>query len=115
VCSADWIAATIPMVRTRRTIVDLLRAWRGAVTARDATDRGTEHRERADISERRARWGYDAAARDQHADDAQSEPLDRRTRRLARQSDELRAEQQTRRDRMAGREDEAEIGRELDE
>jgi hypothetical protein len=102
-------------VPNRRTIVDLLRAWRRAVTARDATVRGTERRERADVSERRARWGYDAAAREEHADDERSEPLDRKTRRLARQSDELRGEQQTRRDRMAGREDEAEIGRELDE
>jgi hypothetical protein len=113
--SRDWIGARIPIVPNRRTIVELLRAWRRAVTARDATLRGTERRERADVSERRARWGYDAAAREQHADDGPSEPLDRKTRRLARQSDELRGEQQTRRDRMAGRDDEAEIGRELDE
>jgi hypothetical protein len=102
-------------VLNRRTIVELLRAWRRAVTARDATARGTEGRERADVSERRARWGYDAAARDQQADDGTSEPIDRKTRRLARQSDELRHEQHTRRDRHAGRDDEAEIGRELDE
>jgi hypothetical protein len=102
-------------VPNRRTIIDMLRAWRRAVTARDSTARGTERRERADVSERRARWGYDAAARDQQADDGKSEQVDRKTRRLARQSDELRHEQHTRRDRNAGREDEAEIRRELDE
>jgi hypothetical protein len=99
----------------RRTILETLREWRRAVTARDATAHGTEGRERADVSERRARWGYDAATRDQQADAGQSEPLDRKTRRLARQSDELRQEQHARRDRTAGRDDDAEIRRELDE
>jgi hypothetical protein len=102
-------------VPSRRTILDLLRDWRRAATARDATPHGTERRERADVSERRARWGYDAATRDQQTNDGQSEPLDRKSRRLARQSDELREEQHTRRDRTAGRDDEAEIRRELDE
>jgi hypothetical protein len=103
------------IVPNRRVIADKLRAWRSAVEARDATERGTEHRERAEMSERRARWGYDLEARGRQAEDGKVEPLDRKARRLAGQSDELRDEARARRNRAAGRQDEAEIRRELDE